>query len=518
MWPRFDAISAGRERVAHPERIDGLKHVLDTLPGKLGLDGDRWDARTTGRLIGALLLLYVVSFAAFYPLVMVNDDESEYIRQTRLLLAGTSSIVQVDPFNGEQVEVTPGTYPLGTSLLSAPFVALAGWRGSFLPSCLSLVAAVLLTAAWIRHERRPPVFALILLGFPPALVMGRVAMSDVPSTACVALGLWLFWRGIDAKPSWWLGSGFVAGASLIFRVTNPLVFVPLFAGTVLRREWKCWALVLGGLAGLAMRPLTMQFYFGSALFERSVYHLAPDTIFERIPLYLLGLLVLVPGGLAFSFLYKGRRRPEILATFAIFLLFFLFQKYSTIETGFAKRIVLGLRYFIPLLPLMAFAMAESVPRLWQRWIVPRGPGVTRWASAAVLVWLVGIGVATAAVHPFFSAWSASQAEIGEEIDRVVPDDAVLVTNWTGTSKLVRLLDRRYTIVKVEHTSAEEVAALVERHGEVYLVLLDRTDSAWWRGRGQLYREFLEAIGVEGEPETDLRPTSTDRLRIWRLGG
>ena len=27
-----------------------------------------------------------------------------------------------------------------------------------------------------------------------------------------------------------------------------------------------------------MRPLTMQIYFGSALFERSMYHFAPDTL------------------------------------------------------------------------------------------------------------------------------------------------------------------------------------------------------------------------------------------------
>lgn len=494
-----------------------MKHVIDRLPEKLGLDGDGWDARTTRRLIGALVLLYGVSFAAFYPRVAINDDESEFIRETRLLLEGTSTIVQVDPFSGEQVEVMPATYPLGTSLLSAPFVAIAGWRGSFIPPCLSLVAAVLLTAAWIGRERRPPVFALILLGFPPALVMGRVAMSDAPSMAWVALGLWLFWRGIDGKPGWWLGSGFVAGASVILRVANPLLFVPLFAGTVLRREWTCWALVVGGLAGLAMRPLTMQIYFGSALFERSMYHFAPDTIFERIPLYLFGLLVLVPGGLAFGCLYKGRRRPEILATFAIFLFFYLFQKYSTIETGLPRRIVLGLRYFLPLLPLMAFTMAESAPRLWQRWIAPRGPRVRRLASGAVAVWLVGVGVATAAVHPFFAIWSATQAELREEIDRVVPDDAVLVTNYPGTKKLVRQLDRRYVFVKVEQTSAEDVAALLERHGEVYLVLLDRTDSAWWRGRGQLYREFLEAIGLESEPESDLRPTATDRLRIWRIG-
>jgi len=365
---------------------------------------------------------------------------------------------------------------------------------------------------------RSPVFALILLGFPPTLVMGRVAMSDVPSTAVVALGLWLFWRGIEGKPGWWLASGFVAGASIVFRVTNPLLFVPLFAGTVLRREWRCWALVLGGLAGVAMRPLTMQFYFGNALFERSFYQLSPDTLFERIPLYLFGLLLLVPGGLGFAFLYRGRRRPEVLTTLGLFVAFFLFQEFSTVETGLPKRIVLGLRYFIPLLPLMAFAMSESVPRLWQRWITPHGPRAVRWASGAVVAWLAAVGVATIAVHPFFNAWSATQAQIRDEIERVVPDDAVLVTNWSGTKKFVRQLERRYAVVRATTFPAEKVAGLFERYPEVYLVLLDRTDSVWWRRTGEWIAVFLEEVGIRDEPETDLRPTSTDRLRIWRIEG
>ena len=58
-------------------------------------------------------------------------------------------------------------------------------------------------------------------------------------------GEW-FWRGEQRHPGWWIGAGLVAGVSWAFRATNPLLFVPLFAGTVLRRETKCWALIVGG--------------------------------------------------------------------------------------------------------------------------------------------------------------------------------------------------------------------------------------------------------------------------------
>ena len=159
---------------------------------------------------------------------------------------------------------------------------------------------------------------LLLLGFPPMLVMGRVAMSDVPSTAWVALGFLAFWRGLDAKGRagalWWLGSGFVAGASMALRASNPVLFVPLFAGSVLRRELNAWALVVGGIAGLGVRLLSQAILFGNALYERDAYRFSPETVDERLWLYLLALLVFVPGGLVLSVLYRGRRRPEVIIT------------------------------------------------------------------------------------------------------------------------------------------------------------------------------------------------------------
>ena len=63
----------------------------------------------------------------------------------------------------------------------APFIAVFGVRGAFVVPMLGLVLAVLITARWIRDAGYSPFFALVTLGFAPALVMGRVAMSDVPS-------------------------------------------------------------------------------------------------------------------------------------------------------------------------------------------------------------------------------------------------------------------------------------------------------------------------------------------------
>lgn len=487
---------------------------------QLGLAGEPADMRFGWRVVAAMLAIYALSFAIFYPKVPTNDDEANYIVQVRMLLTGDSEITQLDAFTGEEIIDTPSTYPLGMAMIAAPFVAAFGWRGAFAVACLGLLSMVVITGRWIESEGRSPVFALLVLGLPSVLVLGRVAMSDVPSGALVAFGLYLFWRGLDRGYGWWMAAGLVAGASWVIRASNPVLFLPLFVGTVLRREYKAWALVVGGLVGLSLRLISHQLFFGAAFFERSYYRFSPLTLDERLPLYLLGLLILVPGGLIFAALYRGRRRPELLTTIVIFLLLYLFQRYSTIESSLSKRLVLALRYLIPLLPILVFMMSESIPRLWEKWrarsSVERRLRTEFAGKWVVLLWLAGLGMACAAVHPAFAAWSATQAELRAAISEFVPADAVLLTNQSGNRKFIDEVERRFQTLRTENTEPHRTLELVERHDEVFLVLLDRNDSAWWKTETQRNAEYLGSLPTRVELLTDVQPNSTDRLRIWRL--
>lgn len=491
---------------------------------RLGLGGEAPDARFAWVLVAVFLSLYVMSFAAFYPRYATNHDEAHYIRQARLLLEGTSAVVQIDPVTGAERSKVMGSYPVATALITAPFIAAFGGRAAFAVACLALIVAVVITARWLQHEGRSPAFALLLLGFPPMLVMARIAMSDVPSTAWVVLGFWLFWRGLDAESRagamFWLAAGFVAGASLTFRASNPVLFVPLFAGTVLRRELKAGWLVVGGVAGLAMRLATQAVFFGDAMFERSAYRWSPETIDERLWLYLVALLVFIPGGLVFSMLYRGRRRPEIIATIVVFVTLYLLQAYSTVETSVPKRLILGLRYLLPVLPMMIFAMAESLPRLWSDAMAKRAPAgralPERIAAGLVWAWLAGIAVAVLAVHPAFASWGRTQDLLRETIATHVPNDAVLITNRRATQKFIPELDRHFSTVAMYKTNPEQVDALVARHGQVYLVLLDRSDSEWWRGETEVNHALLNSLTMPQELVVRVRPTATDDLRIWKL--
>jgi 4-amino-4-deoxy-L-arabinose transferase-like glycosyltransferase len=500
------------ERQAHARR-HGLAELLDPA-----------SERAAWAWIAALLLLYGLSFALFYPATVTNTDETGYLYQAQLILKGTFTVTKVDPLSGETISEPPTNYSTGTALLMLPWIALFGWRGAYAIPFLSLALSILLTARWLRDEGRSPLFALLILAFAPTLVLGRVAMSDVPSAAVVTLGLWLFWRGLDRGAGWWLAAGFVAGASLALRATNPVPFVPLFAGTVLRREWKCWALVVGGLAGIAAYLVSMQWFYGDALlslYTQNAYSFDLETLPERALLYAVGLLILVPGGFVFAVAYRGRRRPEVVAAFLLFFAVYLAQEYSMQGWPLLKRMVLALRYFIPILPLVAFATAESFPRLWRR-MLERRPrdartGLERIGRGALIAGLAGLGVASVAVHPVFASWASTQAEIRDDIRHTVPLEDVFVTNWLGTRKFFSELDQKFKPIDRDRIEPSEVAGLVERYGRVYLVFLDRTDSDLWLHDAQATAVFVSALGPAPDLLLDRQVSPTDRLRIWRIG-
>jgi 4-amino-4-deoxy-L-arabinose transferase-like glycosyltransferase len=495
---------------------------LEALARGLGLGAD--DPRPhplASWCVAVMLGLYGLSFVIFYPNALTNSDESGYMHQVQMMLRGTFSVVQENPLDGTTEAVRPGDYPLGTALLMAPLVGRFGWRASFVVPALSLLLTVLFTARWLRDEGRSPVFALLVLGFVPSLVMGRVAMSDVPSAAVVVLGMWLFWRGLDRGTGWWLASGFIAGASLLMRATNPVAFVPLFAGTVLRREWRCWALIVGGLSGIATYLGVTRWYFGDAFFLRSIYYPDIATFHERFVIYGFGLLILIPGGFAFTLAYRGRRRPEVIASLLLFVGFFLGQEFSSVGTSFYRRIVLALRYLIPILPLVAFATAEAAPRLWRDALARRMPEqrvrLERIMGGALATALAGLAIACVVVHPAFNAWSSTQAEMRSQVRRLVPVDAVYITNFDATRKFFPLPDQKYRPVDRSTVEPDEVGSLVERYGRVFIVFLDRTDTESWRRDAQATADFIAALGSAPELLFDRQVTSTDRLRIWRIG-
>ena len=485
---------------------------------RIGLGHGPGDPRFAWRLVLAGCAAYLLGFALFYPQSITNDDEAMYLRQTQLLLEGRQTIHVTNPLTGEKLTHDPSKYPVGTAALMAPWVALAGWRGAYVVPCLSLILAVLVMARWLEREGRSPIFALLVLGYAPTLVMGRVAMSDVPSLALVTVGQFWFWRGIEGRAGWWLGSGFLAGAGWALRESNPIPFAPLYLGALLRRDRNVWALVVGGVTGLSLRLLANWLIHGHWMFLKAKLWLATEFIPEKLALYGIAVLVLVPGGLLLSLAYRGRRWPEVCASILAFVGLYVAQEYWTYATSLIRNLIITPRYLIPIVPLMAFAMAEAVPRLWRRFAASAGAPFEAIGGGLLAAWAGAVLVAAFAVHPALHAFAAVQGRIQAVLDRHIDRDGVLVTNWAATRKFLRELDLAYLPVDRYEIRVEDANELVRRYGQITVAFLDRSDSRFWRRDRAVNADFIAALEPEPVLLADETFSAHERLRIWRVGG
>jgi hypothetical protein len=417
------------------------------------------------------------------------------------------------------MRVQPNLRPAGTPLLLVPLVLAGGWRAAFLLPLLCVIGSTLVLARWLHEEGRSPLFALLLLGYLPVLVLGRVAMSDLPSALVGTLGLWMFWRGLSRGRFWSLGAGVFAGASLLFRDTNPLLFLALFAGTVLRRERTAWWLGAGGILGVSLRLASGAVLHGDPFFVSDPLNTFDlISVVRNTPIYLLALLGMVPGGLAGALLYRGRRRPEILITLVAWVLLYLSYQHAGQGSGSLKQLVQGPRYFIPLVPLLAFAMAESIPRLGSRWGWGAVPLRARAARAGVRVWIAGVALAAFAVHPALDRFNRTQASLVRALYAHTTPDAVVVTNMVATGKFLNELYGFRHVINRPHLEPSEVPRLLAESGSVQLAFLNRLDSEYYRGDAAENDAFVR--GTETRCRLvllhDAAHSASDHLRIWQV--
>jgi hypothetical protein len=468
-------------------------------------------------------LIYLVGLLCFFPDVITQHDEARYLETAHAFSNGSRCVDEIDPLTGEVRCRWGSKFVPGTSALMAPFVALFGWRGAYLVPALALVVATLCTALWLREAGRSPLFALLVLGYLPSLVLGRVAQSDVPSTAFAALGLWLFWAGGPDRRLRWAASGFVAGLSLCLRETNALVFAPLYLGALIRRDSGTVALVAGGVAGSLLWALGNWIVFGDSFFiySRAVtFGLA--NVPGNLPLYTVALVLFVPAGLVGGLLYRGERWPEVVATVSIFCAFYLSFGYHGEDSGLLRSMVLGPRYFAPLTPLLAFAAAEALPRLWAGIRLRVGSGsaeaMTRIASFGVRLWVAGVLVVAFVVHPVLDRLTDPLERFWQAIYSHTAAGSVVVIPWLDRKLVTPMYGERQRFY-FGGLTPENFDRLLARHGTITVVLHDRRESQFLRKLALENGNLLDTLMERAEFELllDWGDETSERFRIWRAG-
>lgn len=467
----------------------------------------------------AVLLAYAVGFALYWPGPILISDEAAYVGAAFAFAHGRTTVERRDGRTGEVRRELPSHYQPGTSALQAPLVAALGVRGAPLLSALCYLLTGLALVAWLQREGRSPLFALLFLGFLPALVLGRASTSDLPSVLVVLLCQWLVFEGTRLKGRAAAAASFVAGllagGSLLLRETNALMVAPLLLGRVLRREPHGVLLVAGGLIGTSARLLAAWVLFGHPFFVReNGYGWYLASAIHHLSLYLGTLIFFTPLALPAVLAYRGPRRPELIATALGVLAFFLAYQYSGEESGLLKQLVLGPRFFIPLVPLLVIGAAESIPRVWSSL---RRSGAQRLEQVIVVAWPLLVGVAAVAVHPVLASYGRAQGALADALVSATSPAGVVVLDGVETGKYLNEWSGPRSTVDLIGFAPSQLPSLVARDGVAFLALMDRRDSAFHREHGALG----EAWRLAAQERCTLKPAHDSehgevRLRVFRV--
>ena len=481
------------------------------------------------RIVWALVLLYAAGFLVFYPKALTNFDEVSYIRQAASFAAGSATVDSVDAFTGQHQRLHPSDYPAGTSAMMVPFVWLAGWRGAFLLGLVALSAATLFTARWIADSGGSPLYALLMLGYLPSMVMARTGMSDVPSACLVAAGLWLFWADDRTAPWRRLAAGFLAGASICLREPNPVLFGIFFAGALFRKERHIPALIAGGLAGVALRPLLAALVYGNPLYVKEhVYGFSGVLAGANLVMYLTALLVLVPGGLFFTLFYRGKRWIELILTVIVYVGIFIEWNYNGGPSGGLKQWMLTLRFLIPVLPIVAFAMSQVCPLWYQRLARSLSSEkrftLQRVSRAAVGVWLTAIAVVGLLVNWRSELWSKQHQDVVQSVYANTDPALPLMADEPATVKFLNELAGQRLLVDLDlgdvndEVRRAQLLRLLERSKTVQIVMFGRDDSEYWLNKSKGDQAFVAGLAQQLHTTLKLqqRFPGLGVLRIWNV--
>lgn len=298
---------------------------------------------------------------ATYPPAFQISDEKAYIEQAIYLSKG--QVYNEFQLKNEFISYNPKNYPIGTSLLAVPFVYFLGNWSIFLlaPSCLILTFS--LTRMLLRSLCYPSFSAYLIFLFLPSLIISRHVMSEIPSALLVAL--FLFVINQQEKSIGYLYPfllGLLTFMSLLFREANLLLLLPFFiAWTFKRHKKEIFFAFLGCLLGLFFRGISsFIFYDNIWYFKDTGVKFLIASIVPNMPIYLMGTVILIPGGLWMLFKYKGWYRESVFIAIGGYILLHLLYRYNGegADSGSLGGKVLVLRFIIPTLPIFALVAGE----------------------------------------------------------------------------------------------------------------------------------------------------------------
>ncbi len=456
----------------------------------------RWrQLESCARLLVVLTLLHLLAMAATWPDAITNTDELSYVAAAMDYAEGRRLGQAISPDTLKLADRVNTLYPAGTSLAQAPWVAAFGWRGAFAVPLLGFLGAVWAMYALLRAVGANPWFALVLPAFPATTVLARCANSDTWNLFLVTAALALLASGARGPPWRWTLAGLTAGLVLSTREASVLVLGPAMLAVLLGRQPGWPWLLLGGVIGSSVRPISAWVLYDNPLFRHPGYgEFTLPWALRNLPFYAAMTLVLIPGGLVALAGYRGWRWRELVGGATAFVVLHAAYQYGAGESGGPNAVVIGGRYLMPALPVFALALAwQARPALAQdaaagRWLDRLRAALDRRAPALFAT----IGIASVAIHPLSYWWSRNHARLAHDICTHVPADARVVISGATVIKALGPWHCRRAWIPENHLTASLARQWARESTPLYVVNGQRDDSAAYRAGGAAFLQWLDA--------------------------
>jgi hypothetical protein len=494
-------------------------------PSPPDASGELGSPRTQLALLGALALFSVGTYAALYPPTYSIIDEQGYLSYGLVLARGTpfADVAEVRATRSDYVRghLVP-EFGLGTSALLMPFVRL-DWRAGFAVILATHLLGTALCALALRRARLPPLFAVLYLFHPVAVLYSRTAMSDVPTMALVMAGV-AAWVGPRRRPFW---AGLALGFTPHFRFAQAPAVAAVGAAVLLRDLWESrrqgrlqlrptLLFVLGLLPGVTSWLALNALLYGGPLDVPVEYALSTAYLPHNLPRYLLSQNLIYPLALLLAVAVPSTLRLEcgLVALTSLGV----YGSFLHLYRGFGSfsQIVIGDRFFLPLFPFLVIPYAGAL-----LWLLRR--------TGRARAFLFGAGVAGLAAGSLAISLVHQERLRGQErIQRLIYDSTregslVVTPGMTGWEYFFDPLGRREPVLAqwleldsgVFHRSLY-LRRLEQRIPDVFVLLAERTD----RGQGvradrRLLEELERRYVLEEVAHVDAAP---DRIRILRITG
>ncbi len=375
------------------------------------------------RSLLVLCLAVAGLWIVWYPPAIAIEDESAYLAHARILARGDLTGTQPTDMTLSMVQTANGAvskFPPGQPLLLAPTQFGGFWRTGFVVGLMALLGITWLTATLLQRDGRSPLWAALVLLHPTLVLYARTLMSDV--TAALILTAGFAWSDMrDPRP---FRAGLAFGLGPLIRTAIVPVAAALGLLFVLRlaraNRWRDLTFAVGGAAIPLGALLSYNAYVLGSPFAS---HASVATLFDwstshqRAIFYAVALNLLWPALAIGVITSRHRRRVEAQLILAISYVFFAGYYFVDRRYGLPADFVVGLRFFVPILPILAIVYAERIES-WVPQFAKRPPLV----AGMILIVMVA-NIALVARHQSFLRETATRRDIAvqasQEADFVV---------------------------------------------------------------------------------------------------